>query len=267
MNGHALPASDRRAYRRGQVLGFTVAEFFLLLSFLLLLALVFVAKKVDARLAILVRIEEVLKHQGVDKTAEQVLQEIEEGRIARDRVQLVEEELTRATEERLRAENQAKQLTDLSAAIKNERDLARKERDAALSSVQRFQPVIRNLSGMNEVVQDDFIELVRKMAEEVKTESGASTRELSSLLDDRAAIQTVRQIAEQWTESNAVIADELEREFGDNVENWKAGRSHFANIPMRMWMKSLLLNQRMLAYGAVSLLSRGTFEQATDLQD
>src|SRR5262245_40608037 len=71
-----LPVSDRRAYRRGQILGLTIAEFFLVLSFLLLLLLGFWITEYERETALLQELKAKIEERGLDFTVEKFLSEI-----------------------------------------------------------------------------------------------------------------------------------------------------------------------------------------------
>jgi outer membrane protein OmpA-like peptidoglycan-associated protein len=187
-----LPVADRRSYRRGQILGLTVAEFFLVLAFLLLLALGLMATRMQGERQIK-EIRTSLSTNGVDVTTEQLVERLKEASNAESKV----EELQK----------------DLAAAKWREQ--------AQLAEAQRFASLTDAAKGMTKKQYDDFIELVRQVGADASGPDG-ETDTMTRLLSDRQTIETVRKIAKNWTESNSKIADDLAKEFGADLSRWNA---------------------------------------------
>jgi outer membrane protein OmpA-like peptidoglycan-associated protein len=181
-----LPAADRRAYRRGQILGLTVAEFFLVLAFLLLLALALFAAKSLRDRSLIDSIVATLSQKGEDITAEELIRKIEAANEAKAHEKELEDQISKLEEK-----------------LKDSGPLG--------DTAEEIPPQDRK----------DFIELVRKLAEQARS-APEGVKAVKSLLDDKTMLEAVRRIAKDWTESNARLGDELRAEFDKDLARWNA---------------------------------------------
>ncbi|MGO4124644.1 flagellar motor protein MotB [Inquilinus sp. YAF38] len=179
----SLPLSDRRSYRRGVILGLTVAEFFLLLSFVLVLSLALLLARQSGDRAALRQVQQLLVDAGSRDSVRVVL----------DRIAGLEQ-VVRSRDERI-------------AALLAEKEEAR--------------PILEATAGMDRKEIDNFIELVRGIA--AKKRNGEITAEdIARIARNADLVETVRGITESWEDSNRRIGQALKGEFGKDLSRWNA---------------------------------------------
>ena len=179
----SLPLSDRRSYRRGVILGLTVAEFFLLLSFVLVLSLALLLARQSRDRAALRQVQQLLVESGSQDSVQDVLRHIT------------------ALEEDIRS---------------------RDERIAALlAEKEKARPILEATAGMDKKELENFIELVRGIS--AKTRTGEiSADDIARVAKNADLVEAVRGITHSWEESNRKIGQALEAEFGEDLSRWNA---------------------------------------------
>jgi len=179
----SLPLSDRLSYRRGVILGLTVAEFFLLLSFVLVLSLaLFAARQAGDRTA-LREMQRLLVDAGSQDSVREVLK----------RITVLEQEV-RSRDERI-------------ATLLAEKEEAR--------------PLLDATAGMDKKEIENFVELVRGIA--AKKRNGEITADdIARIAKNSDLVETVRGITDAWEDSNRRIGQALQTEFGKDLSRWNA---------------------------------------------
>ena len=153
----SLPLSDRRSYRRGVILGLTVAEFFLLLSFVLVLSLALLLARQSGDRAALRQVQQLLVDAGSRDSVRVVL----------DRIAGLEQ-VVHSRDERI-------------AALLAEKEQAR--------------PILEATAGMDRKEIENFIELVRGIS--AKKRNGEITAEdIARIAKNADLVETVRGITE-----------------------------------------------------------------------
>ncbi|TSD84975.1 OmpA family protein [Mycobacterium sp. KBS0706] len=179
----SLPLSDRRSYRRGVILGLTVAEFFLLLSFVLVLSLALFLARQSGDRAALKEMQRMLVDAGSQDSVRDVL----------------------------------KRISALEEAVQS-----RDERIAALlAEKEEARPLLEATAGMDKKEIDDFVELVRGIA--AKKRNGEITADdIARIAKNADLVDTVRSITDSWQDSNRRIGQALKGEFGKDLSRWNA---------------------------------------------
>jgi len=179
----SLPLSDRRSYRRGVILGLTVAEFFLLLSFVLVLSLALLLARQSGDRAALRQVQQLLVDAGSQDSVRDVLK----------RIAALEQDV-RSRDERI-------------AVLLAEKEEAR--------------PILEATAGMDKKEIENFIELVRGIS--AKTRNGEITADdIARIAKNTDLVEAVRGITHSWEESNRRIGQALEAEFGKDLSRWNA---------------------------------------------
>ncbi|MGK9166055.1 OmpA family protein [Inquilinus limosus] len=179
----SLPLSDRRSYRRGVILGLTVAEFFLLLSFVLVLSLALFLARQSGDRAALREVQQMLVDAGSRDSVRTVL----------DRIAILEEGV-RSRDERIAA---------------------------LLAEKERARPILEATAGMDRKEIENFIELVRGISSR-KRNGEITADEIARIAGNADLVETVRGITDSWEDSNRRIGQALEAEFGKDLSRWNA---------------------------------------------
>jgi len=181
------PIADRYAYRRGQILGLTIAEFFLVLAFILLLLLAMHLSRGIEEQRRIDALTDAMESKGLSMTTSEILDMFAD-----------------AEEWKKSYETMAGQLDEA------ETELAELQRE--LVPLKEIADAVRPLGNK---LPPDFIELVRQLARQYKSDG---TTELTP----EEVVSLISEITEQWTASNYEIGQQLLSEFEGDLDGWQA---------------------------------------------
>jgi outer membrane protein OmpA-like peptidoglycan-associated protein/prefoldin subunit 5 len=243
------PLSDRRAYRRGLVLGLTIGELFMLIAFLLVLAIAWSEHRQKEERAAMSRLEDlrgVVAALGGREALDRILREA-----ARMRTQIEAQKaeiVTLSTElssvkplRDLLAEMPANEIANAVELVRNLRaqpslrnrttaelaampdEIAQLKTDLSnlQASIPNFATAAEALKGLSPAEARERVELIRQLAA-VPNLSRLKTEDLRLLTENANLVEAVRGITAAYQASTAQIGESLTNAFAGDLATWNA---------------------------------------------